>query len=105
MTQLPLVIHSREADDDVIAILREEDGEGRLPRNPALLHGGRSWPMAGVELGLYVSLSGILTFKTSRICAASPGWCRRSACWSRPMRLISRRVPFRGKRNEPFLCG
>jgi TatD family hydrolase len=65
MTQLPLVIHSRQADDDMIAILREEMGKGAFP---AILHcftAGEALAMAGVELGLYVSFSGILTFKTS----------------------------------------
>ena len=65
ITQLPLVIHSREADDDMITILREEMGKGAFP---AILHcftAGEALAMAGVELGLYVSFSGILTFKTS----------------------------------------
>jgi TatD DNase family protein len=64
-TGLPLVIHAREADDDVAAILREETGKGAFP---AVLHcftGGRDLAFIGVELGLYVSFTGILTFKNS----------------------------------------
>jgi TatD DNase family protein len=64
-TGLPLVIHSRDADDDMAAILRHESGEGAVP---AVLHcftGGRELAFAGIDLGLYVSFTGILTFKRS----------------------------------------
>ncbi len=62
-TGLPLVIHAREADDDVAKILREETGKGAFP---AVLHcftGGRDLAFTGIELGLYVSFTGILTYK------------------------------------------
>jgi TatD DNase family protein len=64
-TGLPLVIHSRDADDDMAAILRQESGEGAFP---AVLHcftGGRELAFTGIDLGLYVSFTGILTFKKS----------------------------------------
>jgi TatD DNase family protein len=57
------VIHAREADDDVAKILREETGKGPFP---AVLHcftGGRDLAFTGIELGLYVSFTGILTYK------------------------------------------
>ena len=100
-TQLPLVIHSREADEDMAAILRQEMGKGAFP---AILHcftAGEALAMAGVELGLYVSFSGILTFKTSEN-------LRRIARMVPKERLLVETdapylapVPFRGKRNEP----
>lgn len=65
-TGLPLVIHSREADDDMAAILRDEMGKGAFK---ALLHcftASRMLAETGVELGLYVSFSGVLTFKNSQ---------------------------------------
>jgi TatD DNase family protein len=64
-TGLPLVIHAREADADVAMILREETKHGAFP---AVLHcftGGRELAFTGIELGLYVSFTGILTFKKS----------------------------------------
>ena len=64
-TGLPLVIQAREADGDVARILREETGKGPFP---AVLHcftGGRGLAFTGIELGLYVSFTGILTFKNS----------------------------------------
>ncbi len=65
-TGLPLVIHSREADDDMARILEEESGKGAFP---AVLHcftGGRDLAMRAVTLGHYVSFTGILTFKNSQ---------------------------------------
>jgi TatD DNase family protein len=64
-TGLPLVIHAREADADVATILREEMKRGVFP---AVLHcftGGRDLAFTGIDLGLYVSFTGILTFKKS----------------------------------------
>jgi TatD DNase family protein len=64
-TGLPLVIHSREADADMAAILEEETGKGAFP---AVLHcftGGRDLAQRAVALGLFVSFTGILTFKKS----------------------------------------
>ena len=101
ITGLPLVIHAREADDDLSAILREEAEKGAYP---AVLHcfsSGRTLAETGIALGHYVSFSGILTFKNAE-----------------PLRAIARDlpaerilvetdapylapVPHRGTRNEP----
>lgn len=62
---LPLVIHAREADEDVAAILTEEMARGPFK---AVLHcfsSGRRLAEVGVELGLSVSFSGIVTFRNS----------------------------------------
>ncbi|MDB5569355.1 MAG: yabD [Hyphomicrobiales bacterium] len=64
-TGLPLVIHARDADADTAAILRDEMGKGRFK---ALLHcftASRMLAETGVELGLSVSFSGVITFKNS----------------------------------------
>jgi TatD DNase family protein len=60
---LPLIIHTRDAEEDTIAILREEDGV------TGVLHcftGSRWLAEQGLALGFYVSLSGIVTFKNAR---------------------------------------
>ncbi len=65
VTQLPLVIHSRNADDDMAMILEDEMGKGAFP---ALLHcftSSRALAETGLRLGLYVSMSGVLTFRNS----------------------------------------
>jgi TatD DNase family protein len=64
-TGLPLVIHSRDADADMAQILEEETGKGAFP---AVLHcftGGRELAQRAIALGLYISFTGILTFKKS----------------------------------------
>ena len=64
-TGLPLIIHARDADGRMIAIVEEEHGRGRFD---AVLHcfsSGERLAAAGVALGFYVSFSGILTFKRS----------------------------------------
>ena len=65
-TDLPLVIHTRDAEDDTIAILEHELGKGRFP---ALIHcftASAEFGRKVLELGLSVSLSGIVTFKNAR---------------------------------------
>jgi len=64
-TGLPLVIHAREADENVARILEEEMARGPFT---AVLHcytGGMELATRGLALGLYVSFSGVITFKKS----------------------------------------
>ena len=100
-TGLPLVIHSRDADDDMIAILSDEMGKGAFP---ALLHcfsSGRDLALAGIELGLYVSFSGILTFKKSEELRAIAAELPRDRLLVETDAPYLAPVPNRGKRNEP----
>ena len=100
-TGLPLIIHCRDADADMARILTEEMQQGAFP---AVLHcftGGRDLARTGVELGMYVSFSGILTFKKSdalrSIAAELPAdriLVETDAPYLAPQ-------PWRGKRNEP----
>jgi TatD DNase family protein len=100
-TKLPLVIHAREADDDVAKILTEEMGKGAFP---AVLHcftGGRDLAMAAIDLGLSISFTGILTFKNSQnlrdIAKELPAdriLVETDAPYLAPL-------PHRGRRNEP----
>ncbi|MEA2992271.1 MAG: TatD DNase family protein [Alphaproteobacteria bacterium] len=100
-TGLPLVIHSREADDDMARILKEETGKGAFP---AILHcftGSRELAFAAINLGLYISFTGILTFKNSQ--------GLRDIARDLPVEriLVETDAPYlapgphRGKRNEP----
>jgi TatD DNase family protein len=100
-TQLPLVIHARNADADIARILTEETRKGAFP---AVLHcftGGRALAMRAVELGLYVSFTGILTFKNSaelRAIAAELPADRILVETDAPYLAPGK---YRGKRNEP----
>ncbi|GAA0536127.1 TatD DNase family protein [Rhizomicrobium palustre] len=100
-TGLPLIIHTRDAEDDTIAMLEE-----KMKRAPfkAVLHcfsGTAKLAEAGLKMGFYLSASGVITFKN-----AEP---LREVFRSVPMdRLLVETdspylapIPHRGKRNEP----
>ena len=100
-TGLPLEIHTRDADDDTIAILEDEHAKGAFP---AVLHcftGGRNLAMRALDLGLYVSFSGVITFKKNdalREIARDVPLDRLLVETDAPFLAPD---PFRGKRNEP----
>ena len=100
-TGLPLVIHSREADDDTARILEEEMGKGAFP---AVLHcftGGPGLARRAIALGHFISFTGILTFKNS------PALRAIAAELPADRILVETDAPFlapgalRGQRNEP----
>lgn len=62
---LPLVIHARDADDDVARILEEETEKGAFPFVLHCFTSGPELARRGLALGGYVSFSGVLTFKNS----------------------------------------
>jgi TatD DNase family protein len=64
-TGLPLVIHARDADDDVARILEEETARGGFPFVLHCFTSGADLARRGLALGGYVSFSGVLTFKNS----------------------------------------
>jgi TatD DNase family protein len=98
---LPLVIHTRDAEDDTTAILREEMRQGRFS---ALLHcftSSRALAETGLELGLSISFSGVVTFRNSedlRAVARDVPLDRLLVETDAPYLAP---VPYRGKRNEP----
>lgn len=97
-TGLPVVVHSRDADDDTIAMIRAAEGSVT-----GVLHcfaGGPALFEAGVEAGWYISFSGLITFNSYRrkdLVAATPEdrlLVETDAPYLAP-------VPHRGERNEP----
>ncbi|MXN66917.1 YchF/TatD family DNA exonuclease [Stappia sp. GBMRC 2046] len=100
-TGLPLVIHSRDADADMAAILEDEMGKGAFP---AILHcfsSGRDLALKGIELGLHVSFSGILTFKKSTELREIASELPRDRLLVETDAPYLAPQPWRGKRNEP----
>ena len=101
LTGLPLEIHARDADEDTMRILEEEHADGAFP---AILHcytGGAELARRAVELGLYVSFTGVVTFKKSdalrdiaRDVPLDRLLVETDAPYLAPM-------PYRGKINEP----
>ncbi|RWD58072.1 MAG: TatD family deoxyribonuclease [Mesorhizobium sp.] len=100
-TGLPLVIHSRDADDDMAAILGEETGKGAFPFILHCFSSGRRLAEVGVALGGYVSFSGILTFKNSTELRAIAADIPRDRLLVETDAPYLAPIPFRGKRNEP----
>ena len=101
VTGLPLVIHTREADEDCGRILEEEMSKGPFK---AVLHcytGGRELAMKAIALGLSISFTGILTFKKSDALRAL------AAELPADRIMVETDAPYlapgkhRGKRNEP----
>jgi TatD DNase family protein len=100
-TGLPLVIHARNADDDMVEILTDEMNKGRFS---AVLHcfsSGRDLAMAGVAMGLYVSFSGILTFKKSDDIRAIATAVPRDRILVETDAPYLAPEPHRGRTNEP----
>ena len=98
---LPVIVHTRDADEDTAAILTEEMGKGAFTGLVHCFSSGPQFADIAVDLGLYVSASGIMTFKTAD--------ALRDTLKAVPLdRLLVETdapylapVPFRGKRNEP----
>ncbi len=100
-TGLPLVIHSRDADDDMAAILEDEIGKGAFPFILHCFSSGRRLAEVGVALGGYVSFSGILTFKNSTELRAIAADVPRERLLVETDAPYLAPIPHRGKRNEP----
>lgn len=100
-TGLPLVIHARDADDDMAAILRDETGRGAFPFILHCFSSGAELARTGVELGGYVSFSGILTFKKSEELRAIAAKVPRDRLLVETDAPFLAPLPHRGKRNEP----
>jgi len=100
-TGLPLIIHARNADDDMARILAQEYRNGAYSCVMHCFSSGPALAKAALELGFYLSMSGIATFPKSQevrdIFAAAPldrVLVETDAPYLAP-------PPFRGKRNEP----
>lgn len=100
-TQLPLIIHSRDADDDMADMLEAEYKNGAFPMLLHCFTAGEDLARRLDALGSYFSLSGILTFKSAQA-------IRDIAVTMPDERIMIETdcpylapVPFRGRRNEP----
>ena len=100
-TGLPLVIHTREAEDDTTRVLEEEMAKGKFK---AVLHcfTSQQWlAEKGVDLGLYVSFSGILTYKTAQNLRDAAKALPEDRILVETDAPFLAPIPMRGKSNEP----
>ena len=100
-TNLPLIIHSRTADEDMAAILKDEFKKGQYKCVMHCFSSSVELAKLSLELGFYLSMSGIITFKKSeelrsifKLAPIDQVLVETDSPYLSP-------VPFRGKRNEP----
>jgi TatD DNase family protein len=65
-TGLPLIVHTREAEEDTLAIMRDEMGKGAYSGVIHCFTASGAFADAAMELGFYISISGIVTFKSAK---------------------------------------
>jgi TatD DNase family protein len=101
LTGLPLVIHAREADDDVAQILEEEAEKGTFPFVLLCFSSGVELARRGLALGGYISFSGIVTFKNAATIQEVAGFAPADRILVETDAPYLAPVPHRGKSNEP----
>lgn len=100
-TALPLIIHSRDAEDDTAAILEETLGQGHFP---ALIHcftASQGFADRVLALGLYISISGIVTFKNAKALQATAATIPADRLLVETDAPFLAPVPHRGRVGEP----
>jgi TatD DNase family protein len=98
----PIVVHTREAPDDTLAILREESAR----EVGGIIHcfsEDRAFATAALDLGFYLSFSGILTFKNAKSIHDVAAWAPAERILVETDSPYLAPVPFRGKKCEPAL--
>lgn len=100
-TGLPLIVHTRDADEDTVAILEDEAGKGAFP---GLIHCFSSSAMVAeraLALGMTISLSGIVTFRNAEALREVARNLPRDRVLVETDAPFLAPAPNRGKRNEP----
>ena len=99
--RLPVIVHTRDADEDTIGILREAHAEGSFTGVIHCFTAGPELARAALELGLYISVAGIVTFKKAEALRATLGEVPLERLLVETDAPYLAPVPKRGKRNEP----
>ncbi len=102
--QLPLVIHTRSASDDTLAILREAGEDGGAGCAGGVFHCFTETEMvarAALDMGFYISFSGILTFKNAQNLRDIVAWMPMDRLMIETDSPYLAPVPHRGKTNQP----
>ena len=104
--QKPLVIHTRSASDDTIALLKEQGEDGTAGSAGGVFHcftESRAVAKAALDLGFYISFSGILTFKTAQDLREVAALVPLDRILIETDSPYLAPVPYRGKTNNPSL--
>lgn len=103
-TNLPLIIHARDADKDMINILENEYKNGPFK---AILHcfsSGKDLALCGINLGFYISFSGIVTFKSAKLIQEIATLIPNNKILVETDAPYLSPTPLRGSVNEPKNC-
>jgi TatD DNase family protein len=100
-TGLPLVVHTREAEDDTKEILEAAVKEGGVTGVLHCFTGSAELARKGLDLGFYVSLSGIVTFKNAADLQATAKWLPADHMLVETDSPFLAPVPHRGQKCEP----
>ncbi|MFL2919418.1 MAG: TatD family hydrolase [Thalassobaculaceae bacterium] len=100
-SKLPVIIHSRNADDDMAFILEREIKNGSFKGVLHCFTGSMALAEKAIELGLYISISGIITFKSARELIGIVDRIPLNRLLIETDAPYLAPAPFRGKRNEP----
>lgn len=103
---LPVVIHARDAEEDLLAALRRYCAKLPPGRIPGIIHcfsGTRAFGEAAVEIGFYLSFSGIVTFKTAQEIRDTAAWAPLDRVLVETDSPYLAPVPYRGKKCEPSM--
>lgn len=98
---LPVIVHTRDADADMVRILRDEYEKGAFPGLIHCFSSGPELAEAVLDMGFYISVSGIITFKTADELRETVSNVPLERILVETDAPYLAPVPKRGKRNEP----
>ncbi len=100
-TQLPLIVHTRDAEDDTAEILRDEMGKGAFPGVIHCFTASADFARIALDLGLFISISGIVTFKNAKDLQDTASTIPEDRLLIETDAPFLAPVPHRGKTGEP----
>jgi TatD DNase family protein len=100
-TQLPIIVHTRDAEEDTAAILAEEMGKGAFPGVIHCFTASGDLADKALNLGFYISISGIVTFKNARDLQETAARLPLARLLIETDAPFLAPVPHRGKTGEP----
>jgi TatD DNase family protein len=100
-TKKPLIVHTRDAEEDTLEILKTEMGRGAFPAVIHCFTASQEFAKQALEMGFYISLSGILTFKNAKDLQEIAKWLPIERILVETDAPYLAPVPHRGKPCEP----
>ncbi|OYY66859.1 TatD family hydrolase [Sphingomonas sp. 28-62-11] len=100
-TGLPIIVHTRDAEDDTAAILRDEMGKGAYPGVIHCFTASDAFADIALDLGFYISISGIVTFKNAKALQGTAARVPIERLLIETDAPFLAPVPHRGKTGEP----